>query len=289
MSSHDVVGRVRRALGERRVGHAGTLDPAASGVLVVGVGQGTRLMGMLTQDSKSYLAEIRFGAETDTDDAEGRVVREADLPARCADVDFARETVAALVGEHDQVPPAYSAISVGGERAYKRARAGEDVELEARHVTIEEATLVSVAEKGAVWTCAFRVSKGTYVRSIARDLGRSLGSAAHLCALRRTSSGSIGTDRCVSLERLEELGAAGAGEVCLDPADALGLPVRMLSERELAGALCGRALQVGSVMVADGCRVTLARDGSAFGVWRREGLRLRCVANFPAGVTGVRA
>ena len=289
MSSHDVVGRVRRALGERRVGHAGTLDPAASGVLVVGVGQGTRLMGMLTQDSKSYLAEIRFGAETDTDDAEGRVVREADLPAACADMDFARETVASLVGEHDQVPPAYSAISIGGERAYKRARAGEDVELPARHITIEGAMLISVAEEGAVWTCAFTVSKGTYIRSIARDLGRSLGSAAHLCGLRRTSSGSVDASSCVSLDDLDARGADGVAELALDPVRALGLPVRSLSEKERDDALCGRAISCGAVRVADGGRVTLVFGSSVVGVWERDGSRLRCVANFPAGVSGVRA
>ena len=124
MSSHDVVNRVRRAVGERRVGHAGTLDPAASGVLVVGIGQATKLLGLLTLDRKSYRARIEFGSQTDTDDAEGEVIERAEVPAELSDPDIAAARLAGLVGEHDQVPPAYSVVSVGGKRAYAMAREG---------------------------------------------------------------------------------------------------------------------------------------------------------------------
>ena len=130
MTSHDVVNRVRRALGERRVGHAGTLDPDASGVMVVGIGQGTRLMGLMTADDKRYDALVEFGSETNTDDAEGEVTREALVPDRLAQPEVAQVVVASLVGEVDQVPPAFSAISVNGVRSYQRARDGEDFELE---------------------------------------------------------------------------------------------------------------------------------------------------------------
>ena len=127
MTSHDVVARVRRALGERRVGHAGTLDPMATGVMVLGVGQATRLLGLITLDTKSYIAEITFGTETDTDDVEGRVVREASARPELFDSAFASKAVTDVIGVQEQVPPAYSAISVNGVRSYKRARSGEDV------------------------------------------------------------------------------------------------------------------------------------------------------------------
>ena len=131
-TSHDVVSRVRRALGVRRVGHAGTLDPLATGVMVLGVGQATRLLGMLTLDRKSYIASISFGSETNTDDAEGEVTSVGPVALELKDEAYARQVLASFVGPQMQVPPAFSAISVNGVRAYKRARAGESVELPAR-------------------------------------------------------------------------------------------------------------------------------------------------------------
>jgi tRNA pseudouridine55 synthase len=298
MTSHDVVNRVRRALGERRVGHAGTLDPAATGVMVVGVGQGTRLMGLLTAERKSYLAGICFGAETDTDDAEGRVVREAQVGPQLCDEDYARTQVAGLAGEHDQVPPQYSAISVGGKRAYAMAREGQEVELQSRHITIYTAQLLAVLPGQApVWQCAFEVSKGTYIRSIARDLGRSLGCAAHLGELRRTTSGVVTLADCVTLERLEELGAQGVASCCLDPVRALGLPVRLLADAEVQDAACGRALRPGRLLdpalgaqveADEGQSVALVHGQRLLGVWHVDHGRLRTSVNFPSGVAGVR-
>lgn len=288
MTSHDVVSHVRRALGERRVGHAGTLDPLASGLLVVGVGQATRLMGLLTLDRKGYRAQIRWGQERTTDDAEGEVVREAPVPGWARDPMRAAQVVAGLVGEVDQVPPAYSAISVDGQRAYARARSGEDVELPARHVTIHEARLVGVDvdEAGQVtWTVDLLVSKGTYVRSIARDLGREGGSAAYVCGLRRLMAGDVTLADAVPLAEVEEQGVAVLGERSLDPARALGLPVRQLSQKELAAVQCGRRIAaVGPVE-----RVSLVSGDALYGVWVRQGAWLVSELNVPQGVRGVRA
>jgi len=299
ITSHDAVGRVRRALGERRVGHAGTLDPDASGVLVMGVGQGTRLMGHLTLDDKGYLARFELGSQTTTDDAEGDELFSAPVPAEATDEDFARRTVASLVGNHLQVPPAYSAISVDGRRAYARARAGEEVELEARPITIHEAELVAVeAGERPVWVARLLVSKGTYVRSIARDLGRELGCGAHLVGLVRTSSGPIGEAACLTLDEVAELGAGGITQRALDPVLAVGLAVRALAPAELADVRCGRQLRAGLVRGVlnpmeprapkDGERVCLVVDGRLYGIWQERAGMLACDANFPDGVAGVR-
>lgn len=289
LTSHDVVARVRRALGERRVGHAGTLDPAAAGVLVVGVGSATRLLGLATQERKRYLARISFGSETTTDDAEGEVVERAPVPAELGEEAVARAALSALVGELDQVPPAFSAVHVDGRRAYDLARQGEGVELAARRVRVFSADLVAVeaGTAGTLWTCVLDVSKGTYVRSIARDLGRSLGTRAHLDALRRLSAGAVGLSDCVSLERLSELGPARVREAALDPVAVLGLPVRRLAGKERSDAASGRRLPSGGL--AAGTRCALVADGLLLGVWESDGAWLRSVTNVPAGVGGVRS
>lgn len=297
LTSHDVVDRVRRSVGERRVGHAGTLDPGATGVMVVGVGQATRLMGLLTAERKSYLASIVFGSETETDDAEGAVVREAPADPRLLDPEVAAATLDALVGVREQVPPAYSAISVGGRRAYALAREGRPVELAAREVTIYAAQLLAVIEVGGapVWQCAFEVSKGTYVRSIARDLGRDLGSAAHLGELRRTASGTTTLASCLTLDALAALGGAGVASRALDPVAALGLPSRHLSAREAQDAAQGKSLGLGVVedgagqrASGEGERVAIVSGGELRGVWRASHGRLVSDVNFPVGIVGVR-
>ena len=177
MTSHDVVNRVRRITGERRVGHAGTLDPMATGVLVVLVGPATRLAPYLTSAEKTYEARIAFGAETDTDDAEGRVTLTAAVPDEVCDPFAAAAMVASLVGVHEQIPPAYSAIKRGGVVAYEAARKGEALELEPRTVEVASAELLGVQVDPPAWDVAFAVSKGTYIRALARDLGRAVESA----------------------------------------------------------------------------------------------------------------
>lgn len=189
-----------------------------------------------------------------------------------------------------QVPPAYSAISVNGVRSYARARAGETVELDARPVTVHSASLAAIQDVDGHpgWLCAFEVSKGCYIRAIARDLGRACGSAAHLAGLRRTSSGSISLSSCVTLEELEREGAGVLASSALDPAACLGAPIRSLSEADLADASCGKHLSLGSVSVEEGGRVCLVAGDKLYGVWTRRGDELVSSTNFPAGISGVR-
>ena len=233
MTSHDVVARVRRATSERRVGHAGTLDPAATGVLVVLVGPATRLTPYLLSADKEYRAVVAFGTATDTDDAEGTVTETADVPENLADDGVARATVATLSGTRTQVPPAYSAVKRGGVPAHRAARAGTPLDLPARTVTISEAELLGIEPGPPVaWTVSLTVSKGTYVRSIARDLGEQLGTCAHLAALRRTRSGAVALHDARTLREVECAGPDVA-TLFIDPVLALGLPVVEVPE-ELA-------------------------------------------------------
>ena len=199
-TSHDVVGRVRRLAGTRKVGHAGTLDPMATGVLVLGLGPGTRLLTYLVGCDKSYAATIRLGQSTVTDDAEGDVLER--VGARSLDPDALAAAIAALTGAVSQVPSAVSAIKVDGQRAYARVRAGEDVELRAREVVVHRFDVCGPlrpieAEDGTAVVdldVEVDVSSGTYVRALARDLGRRLGTGGHLVALRRTRVGAFGLD-----------------------------------------------------------------------------------------------
>jgi tRNA pseudouridine55 synthase len=189
MTSHDVVGRIRRLAGTRRVGHAGTLDPMATGVLVVGVEQATRLLGHLALTEKEYLGTVRLGQSTDTDDAEGQVVSaESARSVRNNDLERA---AAALTGDIQQVPPGISAIKVGGQRAYKLTRQGAAPELAARPVTVSALDILAVRREGDLLDADIAVtcSSGTYIRAIARDLGAALGTGGHLTALRRTRVG----------------------------------------------------------------------------------------------------
>jgi tRNA pseudouridine55 synthase len=190
MTSHDVVAIVRRALGTKRVGHAGTLDPDATGVLVLGVGRATRLMRFVEVGDKEYVAGVIFGVETSSQDASGEIVAQTDASALTrADVERAAAT---MVGEIEQVPPMVSAVKVGGERLYKKARRGEEIDREPRRVTVHELD-VEAFEPGVRATAALRIrcSRGTYVRTIAHDLGRMLGVGGHVATLRRTRVGAF--------------------------------------------------------------------------------------------------
>lgn len=203
-TSHDVVARLRRLAGTRRVGHAGTLDPMATGVLVIGVEKATRLLGHLALTQKVYEATIRLGVTTNTDDAEGEVT--ATTPAGDVAEERIREGVAALTGEIMQVPPQVSAIKVDGKRAYKLARAGEGVELAARPVTVYEFEITDLRRQADVVDvdATVRCSSGTYIRALARDLGAGLGVGGHLTALRRTYVGPYGLDQAKTLDQLAE-------------------------------------------------------------------------------------
>jgi tRNA pseudouridine55 synthase len=204
MTSHDVVARVRRLAGTRKVGHAGTLDPMATGVLVVGVERTTRLLGYLAGGDKSYTATIRLGQSTDTDDVAGSVLSSVD--AGNVGEAAIRAAVAKLTGDILQVPTTISAIKVDGERAYKRARAGQDVELAARPVTVHQFLVGELRSGAGVLDVdvEVRCSSGTYIRALARDLGAALGVGGHLTALRRTRVGPFQVAACRSLEQLAE-------------------------------------------------------------------------------------
>ena len=202
-TSHDVVARIRRVCGTRRVGHAGTLDPMATGVLVLGVGRATKLLTFLVGCDKGYAATVRLGESTVTDDAEGDVVASADA----GDVSRAAldAAVAGLTGAIRQVPSSVSAIKIDGQRSYARVRSGEDVKLAARPVTVSRFAVLDVRPAG---TCLdvdieVEVSSGTYVRALARDLGSALGVGGHLTALRRTRVGRYAFADAVPLESLE--------------------------------------------------------------------------------------
>jgi tRNA pseudouridine55 synthase len=205
MTSHDVVASIRRLIKQKRVGHAGTLDPAASGVLPICIGQGTRVAEYLSESGKAYQAEIVFGVETDTYDSEGVVVRTASV----ADLTRAQieQALQRFTGQQMQLPPRYSAIKLQGKPAYKLARAGEDISLEPRPITIYRLEVID-------WllprlTLAIECSKGTYIRSLAHDAGEQLGCGAHLAALVRTRSGPFSLPESITLEQLAHTFAAG--------------------------------------------------------------------------------
>ncbi len=223
MTSHDVVSRARKVFGTRAVGHAGTLDPLATGVLVLGIGRATKLLGHLALDAKSYTAAVVLGANTVTDDAEGETLSETDASAVTEDA--VRAAIAELTGTIQQVPSAVSAVKVDGKRAYARVREGEQVELAARTVTVSRFSLESFAQNGNRVECTVSVdvSSGTYVRALARDLGAALGVGGHLNALRRTVVGPFTLEHARPLEEL-------ALSLDLDAAVAHAFPAHRVDE-----------------------------------------------------------
>ena len=249
-TSHDVVDVVRRALGEERVGHLGTLDPFAKGLLVLVVGRATRLAPFAAEWPKSYDGVIRLGVTTDTDDLTGKVVATAPwtgvTPAQLAEV------IGRFRGGYEQTPPAYSAVKVAGERAYRRARRGETVALEPRSVEIRELEIV----EAAVPDLEFRatVSAGTYLRSLARDIGAALGCGAHLAALRRTSVGPLRLDDAVAPE------AVTAGALRDAAILVAHMPRRDVDKKERDAVLHGRP--IANAPTADGRSLTAVFAGA---------------------------
>lgn len=199
ITSHDVVARIRKLAGQRRVGHAGTLDPLATGVLLVCLGQATRLIEYLTPGQKQYRATFCFGLTTDTLDAEGRVLAEKDISS-LTETNL-RQVLPAFVGRLNQIPPLFSAIKKDGQPLYKRARAGQTIEVEPRPITIFAIDWVTWQPPHL--TLDITCSPGTYIRSLARDVGEAVGTGAHLIGLTRTASGPWHLDEAVSLEQLE--------------------------------------------------------------------------------------
>lgn len=239
MTSHDVVARCRRVFGTRRVGHAGTLDPMATGVLVVGVERATKILGLLAASSKSYTATIRLGQSTSTEDAEGELLQA--VSAEHLTEAAITAALTGLRGDIEQVPSAVSAIKVAGKRAYRLVREGQAVALAARPVRIERFELLAVRRAGEFIDLDVEVdcSAGTYIRALARDLGATLGVGGHLRALRRTAAGRFGLDQA---RTLDELADAPQLSYTLDEACLLMFPRRDLTADQAVAASHGRSL-----------------------------------------------
>jgi tRNA pseudouridine55 synthase len=269
MTSHDVVARVRRTLGTRKVGHAGTLDPMATGVLVLGVERATRLLGHLMLTEKTYSARVRLGATTTTDDAEGEVT--ATTSAAHLTEDDVRRALGAFEGEIEQVPSTVSAIKVGGKRAYALARAGEEVELEPRRVTVHALEAGGFERSADFLDLEIRVrcSSGTYIRAIARDLGAALGVGGHLTALRRHSVGPFTLEGAnTDLDHLSVTGLADAARAAF--------PAYDLDPEQAQAVRYGRALP----LELDELTAVFAPGGEFLALYRPEGGRARPAAVF---------
>jgi tRNA pseudouridine55 synthase len=271
MTSHDVVSRCRRIFATRKVGHAGTLDPMATGVLVIGIERATKILGLLMRATKSYSATIRLGQTTTTDDADGDLV--SATPADALTEGQVHDAIAALRGEIRQVPSAVSAVKVGGKRAYRLAREGHMVELVARTVRIDRFDILALRReiKGVDGATDVDVevdcSSGTYIRALARDAGAALGVGGHLTALRRTRVGGFGLEQA---RTLEELAADPQLSYSVDEACLLTFPRRDLNAVEAVAASHGRALEAAGI---DGLYAATDPDGRVIALLRDQGER----------------
>jgi tRNA pseudouridine55 synthase len=242
MTSTQAVGAVRRLFEAQKAGHAGTLDPLATGILPIALGEATKTVPFAVDGEKAYRFTVRFGVETDTDDAEGKVVRTSDvLPT----LEAIESVLPDFTGEISQVPPAFSAIKVDGERAYDLARAGEDVVLEPRWIVVEDLRLVDMPD-AATAVLEAECGKGTYVRALARDIGRVLGSAGHVIALRRTRVGPFDEQMSVQLAALHDAAEAGDIGRLLQPVETAldDLPGLSVSSGDAASLSRGQAVLV---------------------------------------------
>lgn len=278
LTSHDIVARARRALGTRKIGHAGTLDPMATGLLVLGVGPATRLLTYIVGLDKTYEATIRLGVATDSDDADGTVTAGADPAALAAVADAAiANAVSALTGRISQVPSTVSAIKVGGKRAYDLARAGQDVQLKAREVTVARFDVLDVRrtpggdaiDLDVVVDC----SSGTYIRALARDLGAALGVGGHLTALRRTRIGPFLVERA-AVELSPETPLRADAEVA---AAVLGsFAVTADEARDLRH---GKRLMGAGSRIGDTTPAAVDPDGRLVGIVERRGDDVKSIMN----------
>ena len=289
ITSHDVVARTRRLAGTRKIGHAGTLDPMATGLLVLGVNGATRLLHYLVGLDKEYLATIRLGWDTTTDDAEGEP-----LPAASADRIAAVTEPAILAGllrqtgVIEQVPSAVSAVKVAGKRAYQRVRDGEQVELAARTVTVSAFELVELRPGDDHLEADVRVecSSGTYVRALARDLGADLGTGGHLTALRRTRIGAFRVDEAAALDHLDVAASI------MSPADAArrALPVVTLTAQQAVDLGHGKRIEASAIDEVEGASgaaiAAIDPDDRLVAIVERRGDSLKVVTGFPPEEAG---
>lgn len=267
-TSHDVVAKCRKLLRTKKVGHAGTLDPMATGVLVLGVERATKLLGLLTLTTKAYTATIRLGQSTTTDDAEGETLATVSA-LHLTDADIATR-IAELTGDIEQVPATVSAIKVNGERAYARHRAGEEVRLTARPVTVSRFDVLArrdVSDGFVDLDVVVECSSGTYVRALARDLGAALGVGGHLTALRRTRVGPFTLEHARTLDRLAGDPTLNLG---IDEAVRIAFPHRTIDDREAESLRDGRWLD--PIGIA-GVHAALTADGTAIALLEEKGKR----------------
>jgi tRNA pseudouridine55 synthase len=271
VTSHDVVGRCRRIFGTRKVGHAGTLDPMATGVLVVGIERATKILGLLTTTDKSYAATIRLGQTTSTEDAEGEVLQS--VSARAVTDGQIGDAVGALRGEIAQVPSAVSAIKVDGKRAYKLVREGQTVELAPRNVRIERFDVLAIRRHGEIIDVDTEVdcSSGTYIRALARDVGAALGVGGHLTALRRTRVGRFGLDQAATLDDLAERPRLSYS---LDEACLQSFPRRDLTDAEAEDTRHGRPLTTAGI---EGVYAATAPEGRVIALLKDQVSRTKSV------------
>ncbi len=279
LTSHDVVARVRRLAGTRKVGHAGTLDPMATGLLTIGVNSSTRLLTHLVGLDKEYVATIRLGAATTTDDAEGEIVEESS-PERLGaiTIEAIDDGIAGLTGRIEQVPSRFSAIKIDGRRAYDRARAGEDVVLPSRSVTVSEFVRLEVRrERGLHLDVRVACSSGTYIRALARDLGSALGVGGHLTALRRTRVGPFRVERSTPLSELDPVAAR------LEPTAVARelFPVVDVTEAEVTYLAQGKRIPTDRADTA-GPVAAVGPDGRLVALVDVVGGALRVITGFPA-------
>lgn len=284
MTSHDVVARTRRAFGTRKVGHAGTLDPMATGLLVIGVEAATRLLTFVVGADKTYVATIRLGQSTTTDDADGEIVATA-APEHVAALTTQRihDGIAALTGEISQVPSAVSAIKVDGRRAYDRVRAGEEVVLAARDVVVSRFEVVGdrPGDNGSRdLDVVVECSSGTYIRALARDLGADLGVGAHLTALRRTRVGPFQVADATTLEDL-----AQAQPLTAAAAAARIMPVLEVSAQEAVDLRHGKRLVAQRARLEGPRAAAIDPAGELIGIVERRGDDLKSAMNMPESVT----
>jgi tRNA pseudouridine55 synthase len=273
-TSHDVVARLRRITGERRIGHAGTLDPAATGVLVVCQGAATRIVEYLAELTKTYLASVTFGVETDTWDSEGAVISERATAS--LSLPLLSESLARFTGEIDQIPPMYSALKHDGTPLYRLARRGETIDRAPRRVTIHRVTVLRWSDP--VLEIEVVCGKGTYIRSLAHDLGEASGTGAHLAALRRTAVGHFTQIEALSLDALSQ--DDRWRQALQTPADALRhLPAVVLDASQVADLRFGRTVSLpesmvpGTVLCAFGPErelVAVLRPDEQAGRWRPD-------------------
>jgi len=295
-TSHDVVGRMRRLAQTKKVGHAGTLDPMATGVLVIGIGKATKLLTYFVGHGKTYQATIRLGQSTVTDDAEGEVTSSADASGV---TEFAlADAVAELTGDIQQRPSAVSAIKVDGQRAYKRVRDGEDVELPARPVTVSRFEILELHREGEFLDVGVlvEVSSGTYIRALARDLGSFLGVGGHLTALRRTAVGDITLDNAYSLDDLSALIDDGQPLPLLPLAEAAAsaLPVVRIDATQATALGFGQPIQVSApatqaasvIAPAGGEVAAITQSGSLAAIVRPRRGALSPVVVFETSTSG---